>query len=1136
MSSLAFSAAYPASHSRALTGPAVRPVGSVPSASWQAQQEREATAGPSDARAAAAGLAVVAGGAAALSRRTRRRQRRDGVSQGCRGYVARAAGAPPLPGTAPTPPPVPQSVDPSELFGGFFSRSSVVSRTLAGLPPWLSMALLSAYTSVPVLSLLGATFCPSRTRLARGLAAALGCLFGTVAGSFLERAKKDAARTMVIRLLADNIREATATEDLKALVASARRRFGVAPGRVSADAFEEGALGAIYEGLLNAFLDGPEHDANDLPLLQRVKGALDLDGIVVGAAHKHAAQLLVSRGHSGLEGEPMRRAVDKLLFLSDRMFADEEPEEASIYELGRLRQVLRVSEREARARSTAVSRALYAQNLSAVVDKVDAQTGEALAGASAAFGLDGEEAAAMNAETYRRVAADLIAGGSLSAEGRATLERARGVLQLSDRAATAAFVAVAAPVLRKDVDAVAQSLQEEAAPPAESLEQAAALLLRRQEELGLSPTAAEEATVEGFVAMLRSLYETACKEARTSGTAVLRTLDKLLGFTRNANSLLVLLRGSQVSLSLTADQAAARRLYALFLERGLSNQAPSGAEQPEALARVLELSEADEEAVRVEVCQPKLRQLYADAIDRAEAEGGEPLLKAKPEISAQLAAFRLPFDAVNETQLEVYKNRLAKVMNRVIKALEKEALDAARGLLELSEADVRLLHLKAFGKVYQSSVEETMGRGGIIPEAQFQALEKLQVRLGLAADDAKQIFYSVVQERLKAMIKSAREAWEEATYTKEALVQINKERGKDIGDDPSADGTGGELGIKDSPQMEGVRGFKLMNELSKVAEFYLGNKVLVEGKEGEEAYPVTVGNFIDEKVKEEMFGIYAWNAKTCQDTEAQEGWERLRTHVGGLLGLSPKAQAKVLERMVSKWCGMFIKQKTQEQGELSPDNISTLLDWVPMYFGIDKAMTKEIVQVARKGMLQSRVLQLLNKPSVTSEDVQHFRDEVEGMDLEVCKDLELTKPQLRSLFRVEVAAALEDPNLTDEQKRDAVAGSTESFGLGDEEAVEELRELIKTRCRGCLANAVGDLLQGNDTQAVQEMQRLELLAAFAKGTDGVEIQQTQTWEVAPSMRKKLVEIYGKSAASGRGGQAPDIRLLEETLGLVAAPA
>merc|ERR1719352_756327 len=103
-----------------------------------------------------------------------------------------------------------------------------------------------------------------------------------------------------------------------------------------------------------------------------------------------------------------------------------------------------------------------------------------------------------------------------------------------------------------------------------------------------------------------------------------------------------------------------------------------------------------------------------------------------------------------------------------------------------------------------------MGKSGIMSEEAREALTKLSERLGLSAEDSKRIFHGVVENRLKTMVEPVRESYEESTYTKEALQQIWKERGKDIGDDPSADGSGGELGIKESVPLEGVRGSRLM--------------------------------------------------------------------------------------------------------------------------------------------------------------------------------------------------------------------------------------------------------------------------------------------------------------------------------------
>lgn len=995
------------------------------------------------------------------------------------------------------------------------------------------MVLLSTYSAVPLLSLAAAALCPNTTRVARCLAASLGCLLGTAVGTYLENAKRDAAYSSVLHLLAEGFAVETEGEDLRQLVATTRRRFGVPRGSHRGEGFEDAELGSVYEQVLKQLLQGQEHDAGDLPALLRLKAALDLDGIVVGLAHKRAAQVL--------EGEAMPGVVDKLLFLSERAFADEEPEEARVYEMSRVRKLLKISEKEAHERISAVSKALYRQNLSAVVDQVDAHTGEALAGASAAFGLGGEEVARMNAETYRQIAMNLTSGGRLTDQGKKTLVRAQLVLQLGDRAAASAFADVASPLLRTTVDRVSERLRDEASVAPEQLKQLALDLAGRRDELGLPAETAEGVVREGFLAMLRSLYDKACKDVRVKGDEpALVTLGTMLTFARKASEVLAQLHALQapgasapdsVALTLPADSTAARRLYGLYFVRH-TQAAP-----PEDLAQLLELSETDEEVARVEVCQPLLRDMFENSIEKA-ANGGPPLSLAKMAVGAEMAKFRLPSEVVKEAAVEVYKIRLAPLAGQLLREGQKVDLDAARDFLGLKEQDVSSLHVKAFGRKYEESVQEAMGREGVMqPEVQ-EALVQLRERLGITSAAAEKIFYSVVDARLREMMGQVREAWEEATYTKEALTQIWKERGKDVGDDPSADGTGGDLGFQDSPTLEGIRGFKLMVELTKVANFYLRNKVLKEGKavKPEEAYPVTVGKYLDDKTKEEIYGIYAWNAITSQDGASRDQWTAAKPHVGGILGLDQGMQMKVLIRMVSRWANMYIKKQIQEKGELGQDDITTLTTWVPSFFGIDKQVTQEMVQTANKGMLQAKVLRLLNKPKVTPEDVQKLREDVATWDLVLRKDLELTKPQLRSLFRVEVTAALEEPSFTLEEKQDAVVSSQESFGLDEREAAQELKDLLRQRCKGCLVNAVGDLMQGNEAQAVENMRRLELLAAFAAEADGVELRHNN-WEVAPSMRQKLIQAYASSSLGGgkdgQGSKAPDVMLLERTLDLVA---
>merc|ERR1712224_413430 len=111
-----------------------------------------------------------------------------------------------------------------------------------------------------------------------------------------------------------------------------------------------------------------------------------------------------------------------------------------------------------------------------------------------------------------------------------------------------------------------------------------------------------------------------------------------------------------------------------------------------------------------------------------------------------------------------------------------------------------------------------------------------------------------------------------------------------------------------------------------------------------------------------------------------------------------------------------------------------------------------MVQGANKGMLIGKVNRLMNQPKVTKTDVQKLREDIASWGLRLEKDLELSRPQLRGLFRVEVSAVLEDPENTADEKREAVSSGREGFGLGVEEARDEVVEMLKSRCKGCLVN------------------------------------------------------------------------------------
>ncbi|CAK0822193.1 unnamed protein product, partial [Prorocentrum cordatum] len=151
--------------------------------------------------------------------------------------------------------------------------------------------------------------------------------------------------------------------------------------------------------------------------------------------------------------------------------------------------------------------------------------------------------------------------------------------------------------------------------------------------------------------------------------------------------------GEDSPLSLEADPMSGRRLYGQYLQRSFEGGAGGSAGAGD-LARLLQLSEADDEATRVDVCKPLLKVLYLDTLEKAfgaPSGSGEAatsigkLTAAKAAMAAEVEKFNLPLEVVQKTRKEAYRERLIAFTDTVPTASEKDELDAARVFFELSE-------------------------------------------------------------------------------------------------------------------------------------------------------------------------------------------------------------------------------------------------------------------------------------------------------------------------------------------------------------------------------------------------------------------------------------------------------------------
>eukprot|EP00971_Amphidinium_carterae_P318573 6332352-Amphidinium_carterae.1 len=407
--------------------------------------------------------------------------------------------------------------------------------------------------------------------------------------------------------------------------------------------------------------------------------------------------------------------------------------------MSRIRQAVRVGPKEALRRINQASCTLYDQALSRVAGQVSATTAATLTEHCEAFGMSDERALEMNIKTYCKIASDVLQDGTLTEAGRSTLEKAQGVLQISDKAAHSGFLSVAGPKFQQEVEGVTSELRSEVQKSMAAVLDFEAPLKRMQDAstaLGLEEADFVEQSRAGFCTSLRGIYSQACKAASASRDAeALKLVDEAIALAATTESMMGSIRGADTvtkPVGIAADPTAGGRLLALYLDRFLSGEAPANAVPPEELISLLELPEAAVEEARVQTGEPRLKESFATLIQSLDDEEKQKEVKLK--VDAEVEKLSLPPEVIQEAAVDAYKKALKKVENKIITQEEQQRLEKALDVLELTPTDVRKLHLQAFGNVYERSVFEALGRGGAVPTANLEALEKLADRLGLSED------------------------------------------------------------------------------------------------------------------------------------------------------------------------------------------------------------------------------------------------------------------------------------------------------------------------------------------------------------------------------------------------------------------
>jgi Chloroplast envelope transporter len=146
------------------------------------------------------------------------------------------------------------------------------------------------------------------------------------------------------------------------------------------------------------------------------------------------------------EYNPARKAIDKFLFLADRLISVCDTEEAYEYEMQRIRKIFDLDAAEVKSRCAAVARPFYASALSAAVAKADTLKPSALQSAQRTLGISEAMRESMHLEVYRQQAEALIDGSKLAEGGVDKLAKLGYVLSLSEEQQRQELEAVTVPV------------------------------------------------------------------------------------------------------------------------------------------------------------------------------------------------------------------------------------------------------------------------------------------------------------------------------------------------------------------------------------------------------------------------------------------------------------------------------------------------------------------------------------------------------------------------------------------------------------------------------------------------------------------------------------------------------------------
>lgn len=848
-----------------------------------------------------------------------------------------------------------------------------------------------------------------------------------------------------------------------------REKFGVSDEGV------QDLKQSLYQMFLLAVVDRTAVAFSEMSDLARLKQSLSLTGAMIGDIHYEASREFYRNNVVYLDAdddeaarEAAQKKLDKLVFLSDRMYADKDTEEAYRYEKSRLKKFFSMSETEYQDRVARIALPFYKDVIiRACMD--DSVGQDDIVVAQSTLGVRDVDAERIRSDIYAdRVDALISKKGRLDDLDNEDLSRLRSVLTIEDDRADNTLKSLAEPVFR---EAVIKAL-DAISTGNESISSIYERLALRQKELSFPPDAARSAMAKEISSRAVQIVRIASKYLRVQNVnSCIKQVSELLSY---VDGVIQLIRASDIDLkeddaiihayipnvSASLSSVEPRQMYRFYLSKCLEDRRISKDEEDQLtrLRAVLNVSNQNAIEAFALAAGPVYRKAVTEAVreNQFSEEGKSKIIQLREDLS-------LPKETWKVIELDIYGNRLRKLVdgNRILQEQEAQELFSFREFLDLTTEDTAPIHKSCMGPVYEQSVTEAMGATGIMLDEYKNGLERLRERLGLSKKDADQAFFKVVKQRMMVYVNRALSQLEK----RQAFRGQNEER--DVGDDPNIKRAGAFLGID-------AGGLPI--ELSNLVDFYVRNglvkseEVEIEGeKKTVQRYPVTLRQDISPKVYNELYKQYVIQCFSAQTRSEKQRLFSVLDQLGCILGLNEEEVGKIHADIGTVIYKNYVNQALLKGPLESKD--SEFLTNIQNMLSMTKEQCTKLLVDAKENRISMMLEQIYAQPKVLPETIKRMRDMAAALDVDIVKDLKVSPEQRGKMFNIEIDAAIDTGALTAENQG-LVNELQSSLQVSDDAAREILLSCIQRRTLSHLVQAAASLRQERTGSAVSELKAM----------------------------------------------------------------